>query len=426
MGKKLDNIFNECVERVLQGESIESCLASYPKEAAELEPLLRTALGFSWRASSVQARPEFKAQARLRLKGAQLDARQHRRPEGRGFFAWQRGWAFALTAILVMLFTGASTVAASSDALPDEPLYPVKLATEQTRLVFAFSDSSKASVHTQLAENRALEIAAMAHEGKTEQAAIVTERLAQHLEAANYAIQKVETAEVEAPRFTAVPEEAAPEPEPAAAPEPEEAAPAAEPEEAAPAAEPTPAPEPEEAAPAPEPEETAPAAEPEEAAPAPEPEETAPAAEPEEAAPAPAPAVAPEPDAAAGGKAGQLRQALGESTSRSLVALQTALEQAPDEAKPALRRAIETITEKSHKKPKPVPDAEDEGKGKGKGNGDKDEDKRDDQDKDKGKGNGDKDEDKRNDQNKDSGNNKGNGEDKGNGKANHDHEHDEG
>ncbi|MBL7208951.1 MAG: hypothetical protein ISS52_02510 [Dehalococcoidia bacterium] len=324
MGKKLDNIFNECLERILQGESIESCLESYPKEAAELEPLLRTALGFSWRASSVQARPEFKAQTRLRLKGAQLYAKQQRQPEGHGFFAWQRGWAFALTAVLVILFTGASTVAASSDALPDEPLYPVKLATEQTRLAFAFSDSSKARVHTRLAENRALEIAAMAHEGKTEQAAIVTERLAQHLEAANYAIQKVETTEVEAPRFTAVPEEAAPEPEPAAAPEPEE---------------------------------------------------TAPAAEPEEAAPAPEPAMTPEPDAAAGGKAGQLRQSLGQSTSRSLVALQTALEQAPDEAKPALRRAIETITEKSDKKPKPVPSAEDEDKDTGRGNGDKDEDK---------------------------------------------------
>ena len=324
MGKKLDNIFNECLERILQGESIESCLESYPKEAAELEPLLRTALGFSWRASSVQARPEFKAQTRLRLKGAQLYAKQQRQPEGHGFFAWQRGWAFALTAVLVILFTGASTVAASSDALPDEPLYPVKLATEQTRLAFAFSDSSKARVHTRLAENRALEIAAMAHEGKTEQAAIVTERLAQHLEAANYAIQKVETTEVEAPRFTAVPEEAAPEPEPAAAPEPEE---------------------------------------------------TAPAAEPEEAAPAPEPAMTPEPDAAAGGKAGQLRESLGQSTSRSLVALQTALEQAPDEAKPALRRAIETITEKSDKKPKPVPSAEDEDKDTGRGNGDKDEDK---------------------------------------------------
>ena len=63
MAKKLENIFNECLERILQGESLESCLASYPKEAAQLEPLLRTALGFSWRASSVQARPEFKARA---------------------------------------------------------------------------------------------------------------------------------------------------------------------------------------------------------------------------------------------------------------------------------------------------------------------------------------------------------------------------
>jgi len=268
MAKKLENIFNECLERILQGESLESCLASYPKEAAQLEPLLRTALGFSWRASSVQARPEFKARARLRLGAAQVQAKQQRPQERPSFFAWQRGWAFALTAVLVILFAGSGTVAASSGALPDEPLYPVKLATEQTRLAFTFSNAGKASLHTQLAENRALEIAAMARQGKIEQAAVVTEKLAQHLEEANYAIQKVETAEVEAPRFTATPEEAAPEPEPAVAPEPE-------------------------------------------------------------------PAVAPEPDAAPRGKTARLRQSLGESTSRSLAALQTALEQAPEEAKPA-------------------------------------------------------------------------------------------
>lgn len=214
MAKKLENIFNECLERILQGESVESCLESYPKEAAQLEPLLRTALGFSWRASSLQPRPEFKARARVRLEEAQVHAKQQRQPYRPRFFAWQRSWAFALTVVLVILFAGAGTAAASSDALPDEPLYPVKLATEQTRLAFTFSDAGKVKLHAQLAENRTLEIAAMAREGKTEQVVMVTERLAEHLEEASYAIQKVEKTEVEAPRFMPTPEEAATVPEP--------------------------------------------------------------------------------------------------------------------------------------------------------------------------------------------------------------------
>ncbi|TRZ95070.1 MAG: hypothetical protein D4R82_02770 [Dehalococcoidia bacterium] len=323
MAKKLEKIFNECLERMLQGESIESCLRSYPKEASELEPLLRTALGFSWRASSLQPRPEFKAQTRFRLEGTQLYSKQQRQVEKPGFFAWRRGWAFALTAVLVILFTSAGTVAASSDALPDEPLYLVKLATEQARVSFTFSDGGKARIHTQLAENRALEIATMAREGKIEQAAIVTEKLAEHLEKANYAIQKVEIRQIEASQFMTAPEEAATTPPATTAPD--EAPKAPEPEEATGIPESATTPEPEEAA------------------------------------------TTPEPETPEGKKAEQLRQSLEESTSRSLAALENAREQAPEQAKPALERAIKTI--KSHEKPQQEPGTgteEDEGKHKDK------------------------------------------------------------
>ena len=208
MAKNLENIFNECLERMFQGESIDSCLGSYPEEAAELEPLLRTAMGFSWRASSLQPRPEFKAQTRLRLQGAQTYATQPRQPQRHGFLAWQRGWAFALTAALIVLLSGTGTVAASSNALPDETLYPVKLATEQVKVAFTFSDAGKAELHSQLAEDRAMEIAAMAHKGKSEQVVVTTERLAKHLEKANSAIMKVAIPQAEAPQLMAIPKEA--------------------------------------------------------------------------------------------------------------------------------------------------------------------------------------------------------------------------
>jgi hypothetical protein len=274
MAKKLENIFNECLERMARGESIEGCLQSYPKEAAELEPLLRTALGFSWRASALQPRPEFKARARLRFQGAQLCAGEQKQPERPGFFAWQRGWAFALTAVLVILFTGAGTAAASSDALPDEPLYPVKLATERVRLAFTFSDASQARLHAQLAENRALEIAAMARQGKAEQVSIVTERLAEHLEEANYAIQKVEKTTGGAPQLAVTPQEAARAPELVAVPDSEEAE---------------------------------------------------------------------------GGNAQELKEFVEASASKNLAVLEDALEQAPEQTKPALQRAIEIVSEERDK-----------------------------------------------------------------------------
>src|SRR4030042_7049063 len=194
MARKLDDIFNECYERIRSGESLESCLMRYPKHAAELELLLKTALDIGRRASYIQPRPEFKHWALVRLEGEQHYARQQRQPAKPGHFSWRQSWAVAVAAVLVLLLAGGSTAAASSNALPDEPLYPVKLATEQVRLTFAISDAQKAQVQTQLAETRAVEVETMANEGKTEHAAITAARLAKQLELANAAIDKVEAA----------------------------------------------------------------------------------------------------------------------------------------------------------------------------------------------------------------------------------------
>jgi hypothetical protein len=194
MARKLDDIFNECYERMRSGESLESCLSRYPKHAAELEQLLITALDIGRRASYIQPRPEFKHWALVRLDGEQHYSRQQRQPAKPGHFSWRQSWSVAVAAVLILLLTGVGTAIASSNALPDEPLYPVKLATEEVRLTFAVTDAQKAQVHTQLAETRAAEVETMANEGKTEHAAITAARLAKQLEQANAAINKLEAA----------------------------------------------------------------------------------------------------------------------------------------------------------------------------------------------------------------------------------------
>jgi vacuolar-type H+-ATPase subunit F/Vma7 len=206
MAKKLENIFNDCLERMIQGESIESCIRSYPEEVAELEPLLRAALDIKERALPVQLCPEFENQTRIRLEGAQLYAKQQKQLKRAWSSHWKRGWAYALTVVIVILFVSGGTIAASSSALPDNPLYSVKLASEQVRLVFTFSDAGKAELHTQLAEKRVQEIVAMAHQGNTEQVTILTTKLASYLEEANYSIKRVE--EIEAKQFIELPKKA--------------------------------------------------------------------------------------------------------------------------------------------------------------------------------------------------------------------------
>ena len=124
--KEFDNVLNECLERLLvKGETIEECLDSYPQQADELKPLLQTALATK-QASAIQPRPEFRTKARYQLRSALQEVESKR---GRSFFGWQRQWVTAVTVVLILLLVGGSTVAAAGNSMPDEPLYPVKLAT---------------------------------------------------------------------------------------------------------------------------------------------------------------------------------------------------------------------------------------------------------------------------------------------------------
>jgi hypothetical protein len=153
MNRQLEEIFNECVERLHQGDSIENCLLSYPEFATELETLLRTALNVNWRGSMVQPRPQFKALARSQFINAQYATAQAKQARPT-FFSLQRAWAPALAMVLLLIFSSVGTAAAASNAMPDQPLYPVKLATEQVRLTLAFSDKAKAELNVQLVEVR--------------------------------------------------------------------------------------------------------------------------------------------------------------------------------------------------------------------------------------------------------------------------------
>lgn len=172
-GKGLDNILDECVEQLLAGETIEQCLQRYPEQASELEPMLRTALSIG-RVSAVQPRPEFKARARYEFNSA-LQVLQSRK--GSRSFNWQPRWATAMVAVVVVLAMGGGTVVAAGNSMPDEPLYPVKLATEEVRLAFTRSDVGKAELHAKMAQCRVEEIAHMASRGKVQHVEMVARHL---------------------------------------------------------------------------------------------------------------------------------------------------------------------------------------------------------------------------------------------------------
>jgi hypothetical protein len=171
--KEFENILNECLERLLiKGETLEQCLARYPEQAAELKPLLEMALTAK-RASAIQPRPEFKARARYQFQAALQGMKVKR-----GLFplAWPR-WATVVAVAIAVVLASGGTVAASANSMPDQPLYPVKLATEQVRLALTPSDISKAELYAKLVDRRVTEIANIVDKGEPERVDRVARRL---------------------------------------------------------------------------------------------------------------------------------------------------------------------------------------------------------------------------------------------------------
>jgi hypothetical protein len=188
--RNFDDILNECIERVLRGETVEACLASYPEQAAELEPLLRTTLD-TFNAANIRPRPEFRQRAGLEFQAAIRDLK----PEKRGFFVRQLHWVTVVSAVLVILLAGSGTVAASANSLPDEPLYAVKMATEDVQLALTTSELGKARLYAEFADRRVDEIIKMAEKGKAAQVVQATDRMNDQLAAMANLTLTVSTAE---------------------------------------------------------------------------------------------------------------------------------------------------------------------------------------------------------------------------------------
>lgn len=322
--REFDNILNECLGRLIEGESIEACLSRYPEHAAGLEPLLRTAQD-TLKATNIKPRPEFRDRARYQFQAA---IREMETKESRGFFAWVPQWATVVSIVVIILVAGSGTVAASASSLPDSPLYQVKMATETVRLAFTPSALGKAELNAEFANERVDEIIKIAGKGDAELIEKTTDRMNKQLVAvANLTATGEATAE--SAQFNALQ---------APAPVNDGGAPTVVP------------------APVPTPTPTI----------APVPEGTPPPAitvvtPPGEEAPLAAAKQAPGPNEGAGlgreagekdgggkpDKHEKLKNTLSQQALDNLRALQDELEKAPESLKPALRRAIE-VAEKAY------------------------------------------------------------------------------
>lgn len=161
---KIEQILDECVERLRRGESIEQCLASYPQQAGELEPLLKTVA--TLREAEAQPSAEFRARVKAQALSALRTRCQREQRRAPSWPLWSRMLAPVAGVLVLMAVAGGGTIATSNGSLPGEKLYGVKLGVERVRVTLARSDLSKAKLLVSFADRRVGEITSLVEQGK--------------------------------------------------------------------------------------------------------------------------------------------------------------------------------------------------------------------------------------------------------------------
>ena len=166
----LQHHLGTCLDRLQVGESVEDCLASYPAEAARLEPLLHLAAKMRAPHNVAMSPGGFEAgHARLLARADQLRVGQRQRTPAQGgiflgLLAGTRRLALASMAGVLLLcgLVSTGTISVASASLPESPLYPVKRATEVIVSSLAPTPHLQMRIHLAWAERRVQELAVMA------------------------------------------------------------------------------------------------------------------------------------------------------------------------------------------------------------------------------------------------------------------------
>jgi hypothetical protein len=170
MNNNFDNILDECLERIIKGETVESCLKLYPEQAKELEPLLKTAVSARVM-SSIQPRAEFKVRARSEFQAAvrEIQSKKSQKVSIFSWLQWRPAWSIAAGTAAVVVIALVSMVAAAGNSMPNDRLYSLKIVTENVQLAVTPSEIGKAELNAKFADKRVDELIQMTSTGTSQE-----------------------------------------------------------------------------------------------------------------------------------------------------------------------------------------------------------------------------------------------------------------
>jgi hypothetical protein len=166
--RTFDSILDDCLHALQRGESVDDCLGRYPYHADRLTPLLSLADKVRHTPPSPpRPWPQTAAWQKVRQRTAELRSPRSgvtfRLPLG----AWLRPVALTVALLGAFFFATGGVALAAQNSLPDSPLYRVKLATEEARLLLTFDETHKAEILISQSDERMDEILTMARQDKS-------------------------------------------------------------------------------------------------------------------------------------------------------------------------------------------------------------------------------------------------------------------
>ena len=158
MSDRLFDALEVCLQKLEQGQTIDSVLKLYPDLESELRPILKASLQARTLAdSSVPSLVQRRGRTRLLKYATELRKSEPTSSKKRVISFFPRmALALGLTAVLILGSTG--LVGASSSSLPGDQLYPVKRTWEGVQLALVFNQQGREVLQSQFDQERLNEI----------------------------------------------------------------------------------------------------------------------------------------------------------------------------------------------------------------------------------------------------------------------------
>ncbi len=161
--------FGACLAALENGEDLDACLEQHPDLAEELRPLLETAqIARSMADDHVPNAAFHRSRSRLLGRAAQLRDQKSQR-QSLSFLGRTPSIAFAALGLVLTFFISWIGVVEAAQALPGDPLYPIKRSAEDVRLRIVPDMDAKRAIKVKYEQRRADEVTRLLDMGRVEE-----------------------------------------------------------------------------------------------------------------------------------------------------------------------------------------------------------------------------------------------------------------